>query len=90
MVLVRLFDGPIEKDTSGLGDYEFNALPRTGETVHLNFTDREEILRVERVEHHFFDHSKPAEICLFVKRKRGAKKPTRSIQMKIGPRPNEE
>ena len=88
MVLVRLFEAPIDEDTSGLGDYEFNALPRPGETVHLNFTDREEILQVERVEHHFFDHSKPAEICLFVKRKRGAKKkPTRRIGTKIGPRP---
>jgi hypothetical protein len=73
MVAVRVFDRPIEKDTKGLGDYEFNNLPRVGETIHLNITDREEILRVERVEHHFFDHSKPAEICLFVKRKRGGK-----------------
>jgi hypothetical protein len=69
MVDARLFDRPREEDSTGLGDYAFEVLPRTGETITLCYPpDRDERYEVRGVEYIFADHTKPPLIAIHVER----------------------
>jgi hypothetical protein len=68
MGTARLFDRPREEDTTGLGDYEFDVLPRTGEVIELHYEDRIERHEVVRLEHVFFNHAEAPLITITVRR----------------------
>jgi hypothetical protein len=68
MVDARLFDRPREEDETGLGDYAFDVLPRTGEVIELHFKDEIQRHEVMRLEHVFINHAKPPLIAITVRR----------------------
>ncbi|MPY74706.1 MAG: hypothetical protein GEU87_10630 [Alphaproteobacteria bacterium] len=64
MPLVRVLDVDASGDTTGLGDFNFDILPRKGETIVLS---QRETVEVVGVEHHFFDATKVPEIRMVVR-----------------------
>jgi hypothetical protein len=69
MVTARLFDRPPEEDAGGLGDYEFEILPRSGERIVLRYRGRApDQYEVAHLEHTFADHTKPPLIAIMLRR----------------------
>ena len=69
MIQARLIDRPANQEENDLGDYPFAALPRAGETIKLFLEDGLDEYDVQRVEHHFIDHSEPARVALVLRKR---------------------
>jgi hypothetical protein len=68
-MMVRLFDKPTDQNPDGLGDYEFEVLPRHNEKVVLYLHGGEtQWWVVTDVRHHFIDHTKNPQVALMVRR----------------------
>jgi hypothetical protein len=68
MVTARLFDRPpSEENSEGLGDYEFEVLPRCGEIIELHLRGESSVYEVAQLIYIFRDHTKPPLIAVVMR-----------------------